>query len=384
MSNHFSRACLTFTFAAAAAAALSACTTNPTTGRKQFNALSRDEEITMGAQALPGISAEFGGKVNSPALQAYIAEVGSKLAAQTEADNPRLPWEYTLLNSTVINAFALPGGKVFITRGLADKLTNEAQLAGVLGHEVGHVTARHTNDRIAEATGAQIGVAVLGAVVGAAAKSDAAGQSAANIAGQAAQLGLLLPHSRNQEYEADSLGVRYMTKAGYNPIGQVQVMQVLQREGGGSASDEWMATHPYAGNRVTRLQGIIAKDYPTTQNNPAFATREDLYQQRYLSKLAGLPPATAPQAAAAPQQKQQQLQQQKQNPQPPRQGQKRSGVVPVSPGRVLAQRGVPGDAAAQGTADARALAVSEATLGDPVLWCAHCRAAAVSGTAAVQ
>ena len=323
-----------------------ACTTNPTTGRKQFNALSRSDEIAMGVQATPEVSAEFGGKVNSPELQAYVTEVGRKLAAQTEADNPGLPWEFSLLNSSVINAFALPGGKVFITRGLADKLTNEAQLAGVLGHEAGHVTARHTNDRIADAQGATIGIAVLGAVVGATAKSDAAGEAAANAAGQFAQYGLLLPHSRNQEYEADSLGVRYMTRAGYNPIGQVQVMQVLERIGGGSASGEWMATHPYAGNRVTRLQAIIAKDYATTQNNPAFATHEDFYQQRYLAKLAGLPPPTAPKPAAA--QPKQQLQQQ------PGKGQKRSGVVPASD---------------------RALAMS---LGDPVLWCAHCRAIAAA------
>lgn len=338
---------LSLTMATFAVLGLAACTTNPTTGRKQFNAMSRDEEIAMGVQALPEISAEYGGKVNSPELQAYITEIGRKLAAQTEADNPGLPWEYTLLNSSVVNAFALPGGKVFITRGLADKLTNEAQLAGVLGHEVGHVTARHTNDRVAEAQGANIGIAILGAVVGAVAKSDTAGQAAANVGAQAAQYGLLLPHSRDQEYEADSLGVRYMTKAGYNPIGQVQVMQVLERVGGGSAAGEWTATHPYAGNRVTRLQGIIAKDYATTQNNPAFATHEDFYQQRYLAKLAGLPAPTAPKPAAA--QPKQQLQQQ-----PPTKGQKRSGVVPASN---------------------RERAMS---MGDPAVWCAHCRALAAA------
>ncbi len=294
------------------ALALWACTTNPTTGRKQFNALSRTDEIALGAQATPEIAAEFGGAVRSPELQAYVAEVGRALAAQTEADNPGLPWEFTLLNSSVINAFALPGGKVFITRGLADKLTSEAQLAGVLGHEVGHVTARHTNDRYADAIGANVGVAVLGAVVGAASKSDSAGQAAANIGAEVARYGVLLPHSRNQEYESDSLGVRYMTRAGYDPIGQVQVMQVLQRAGGGSAEGEFFATHPYAGNRVARLQQMIATDYAGTQNNPQYQRHEERYRQRYLNKLAGLPrPATAEEMRQAARQRQA-LQQQRQ------------------------------------------------------------------------
>ncbi|MFN0010331.1 MAG: M48 family metalloprotease [Phycisphaerales bacterium] len=305
-----------------------ACTTNATTGRRQFNALSREDEIAMGTQATAEIAAEFGGKVNSPELQAYVTEIGRKLASHTEADNPSLPWEFTLLNSGITNAFALPGGKLFITRGLADKLTSEAQMAGVLGHEVGHVTARHANDRIAQAQGTSIGVAVLGAVVGAAAKSDAAGQAAASAAGQAAQLGILLPHSRNQEYESDTLGVRYMTKAGYDPIGQVQVMQVLQRESGSGAEGEFFATHPYAGNRVTRLQQMIAKEYASTQNNPQFQRFEDRYRDRYLSKLRALPPAVMPKQQAA------------------------------------------GDAA-------RALAA----LGEPALWCDHCRVAAAGAQA---
>ncbi len=336
MLNRVRCRCVVSGFLLAAAVYAGGCTTNATTGRRQFNALSRDQEISMGTEATPEIAAEFGGKVNSADVQGYLTEIGRKLAAQTEADNPGLPWEFTLLNSGIINAFALPGGKVFITRGLADKLTSEAQMAGVLGHEVGHVTARHANDRIAQSQGVSIGAVLLGAAVGAATKNDAAGETAANVASQAAQLGILLPHSRDQEYESDTLGVRYMTRAGYDPIGQVQVMQVLQREGGSSGEGEFFATHPYAGNRVARLQGIIAKDYASTQNNPQYQRFEERYRERYLSKLRSLPPAVMPKQQAG-------------------------GVPPAGE-------------------QARALAA----LGEPAVWCDRCRVAAAVGGAGVR
>src|SRR5882724_635694 len=102
----------------------------------------------MGAEATPQISKQYGGPVKNAAVQQYVAELGKNLAATTEKDNPKLPWEFTLLDSDVINAFSLPGGKVFFSRGLAVKLQNEAQMAAVLGHEIGHVTARHINDQM--------------------------------------------------------------------------------------------------------------------------------------------------------------------------------------------------------------------------------------------
>ena len=131
-----------------ALAGVSACSTNQTTGRKQLNVLSRDQEVALGASEGPKLTQEFGGEVQSPALRGYIDEVGQKLKNQTEGDGPSRAWTYTLLESYVINAFALPGERVFISRALADKLTTEAQLAGVLGHETGHVMARHTSERV--------------------------------------------------------------------------------------------------------------------------------------------------------------------------------------------------------------------------------------------
>jgi predicted Zn-dependent protease len=150
------------------AASLAACTKNMATGQSFFTTLSPEQEAQIGEEASPEMIAEFGGKTPSPELQAYITEVGMKLASQVEDPQFRnLKWEYTLLDSPVVNAFALPGGKVFITRGLADKLTSEAQLAGVLGHETGHVAAQHTARRIGQATILNAGLAAAGLAVGA-------------------------------------------------------------------------------------------------------------------------------------------------------------------------------------------------------------------------
>lgn len=280
--------------AASLAASLAGCTTNATTGRSQFNALSRDEEISMGTQAMPELVQEFGGSVRDPNLQNYVTTIGRQLASVTEADNPSLPWEFTLLDSDVINAFALPGGKVFVSRGLAAKMTNEAQLAGVLGHEVGHVTARHINDAIARQKGVEVGAGLLGILAGAAAggNQQERDQIAAGI-GTAVTVGggvVLLRFSRDQEHEADSLGIRYMTKLNYNPIGQMQVMQILAREAGSGGGSEWLATHPFPENRVERIKGMLAREYAFTQNNPQFQLYEDRFRTQFLAKLALLAP----------------------------------------------------------------------------------------------
>lgn len=290
----YTRFVLSFCLATGLAAGLAGCVTNPTTGRSQFNALSRDEEISMGTQAMPDLVQEYGGAVRDPNLQNYVTNIGRQLASVTEADNPTLPWEFTLLDSDVINAFAMPGGKVFISRGLAAKMTNEAQLAGVLGHEVGHVTARHINDAITRQQGVEVGAGLLGILAGAVSggNQQERDQIASGI-GTAVTVGggvVLLRFSRDQEHEADSLGIRYMTKLNYNPIGQMQVMQILAGEAGGGAGSEWLATHPFPENRVERIKGMLAREYAFTQNNPQFQLYEERFRTQFLSKLALLDP----------------------------------------------------------------------------------------------
>ncbi len=274
--------------------ALQACTTNPTTGRSQFNALSRDEEIKMGIDAKPEMLQEYGGEVKSADLQQYVSRVGRRLADQTEADYPSLPWEFTLLDSDVINAFALPGGKVFMSRGLAVKLTNEAEMAGVLGHECGHVTARHINDRVAQQAAAGGAATVIGAVIGATSKSDVVRYGTPIAFGFGSQL-VLLSFSRDQELEADRLGVRYMVKVGYDPKGQLQVMEVLDREAGSDSASSFFATHPDPKARIAQIQKLLAGEYAYTQNNPKFALYEREYKEQFLARV---PPAPAPQKKA--------------------------------------------------------------------------------------
>lgn len=298
---------------------LGGCTTNPTTGRSQFLTMSREEEIKLGSEAAPGLTTEFGGRVPDEHLQGYVADIGRKLAAVTEAENPSLPWEFTLLNSEVINAFALPGGKVFISRGLAAEMDNEAQMAAVLGHEIGHVTARHSNERFGQALGTTIGGAVLGAVIG----GVAGGGDGAGIgAGVGASLGGVagLAYSRDQEIEADRLGMRYMERLNYDPIGAVEVQQILGRAAAksGGRPPEFLSTHPTSETRIRALNDRLDKYYRHTVNNPQYQKFADRFQRDFLAPLNRQYPKKADAAG--------------------------------SRGMMLA-----------------------AGLGDPVLWCAHCR-----------
>jgi predicted Zn-dependent protease len=318
------RFCSLVVFLLASVASLAGCSTNPTTGRSQFDSLSREEEIQLGTEAQPQLTQEFGGKVNSPELQGYMTEVGRKLAAVTEADSPSLPWEFTLLNSPVINAFALPGGKVFLSRGLADKMTSEAQLAAVLGHEIGHVTAQHTDQRITQSTLLSGGGAILGAVAGAVLGGDAqTGAQAGQTVGQVVSLS----YSRDQEIEADRLGMRYMKIVKYNPAAAIEVQQILLADSGGNRPPEILSTHPASETRIEELRKRFDKYHSDTVNNPEYGMHEAEYRRRYLDVASKLPPAPAPA--------------------PP----KASTGAPRSESLLAA-------------------------LGDPATWCSHCRAKA--------
>ncbi|MBX3379634.1 MAG: M48 family metalloprotease [Phycisphaeraceae bacterium] len=263
------------------ACCLGACSTNPTTGRSQLNMLSRSDEIQMGVDSKPEMLKEYGGEVKNSDARAYVSNLGHQLAAQTEADNPGLPWEFTLLDSDVINAFALPGGKVFVSKGLAIKMTNEAQLAGVLGHEIGHVTARHINDKITRQAGASVGLSIFSAVIG------GGGDAISGLAGQAVQISLL-SFDRDQENEADTLGMRYMVKIFYNPIGQLQVMEILKKEAGAPNQPEFLSTHPIPDTRIKRIRQLIDTEYKYTQNNPQYKLNEEQFKTQFLPKLAAL------------------------------------------------------------------------------------------------
>ncbi|MEM8739341.1 MAG: M48 family metallopeptidase [Planctomycetota bacterium] len=288
-----------------ALAPLTGCVTNPATGKAAFNLISEEQEIAIGSEAEPQFIAENGGVVASQAVRDYVTDLGQRLAAQSE--RPHLPWAFHVLDSPQINAFALPGGKIFISRGLVEKMTNEAQLAGVLGHEIGHVTAQHVNSRMSQS------LLVQGVAVGAVIAGEVMDSDALRVIGAGAGLGggvYLLKFSRDQESESDMLGVRYMTTLGYNPYGQVQVMQILKEAAGGGAGPEFFATHPLPQTRIERLEKLIAEKYPAAglpdADNDAYGTRDNYrydqraFEQNVLAPLRGLPPAQAAHAFSVP------------------------------------------------------------------------------------
>lgn len=246
--------------------ALAACSTNPATGERQFTALlSPEQEQSLGAQEHPKVMAEFGGPYDNPKVQAYVDRIGQRLAATTEI--PGIKYTFTVLDSEIVNAFALPGGYVYVTRGLMALANNEAQLAGVIGHEIGHVTARHTAERYSQGTLAQVG-AVLAGVFG--------GQQIGQVAAQGAQL-VLAGWSRGQELEADSLGIRYMAATGFDPremssfldtMGRhAQLEALLAGKPGAADGFSYLQTHPPTSERVQKAavaaEGRPAGDWTT-------------------------------------------------------------------------------------------------------------------------
>jgi len=235
------------------------CTTNPATGKTQLDLLSLEQQIALGEESMPTLVAEYGGAYPSGSTQQYVTDIGMQLAATTEADFPNLPWEFTLLDSDVINAFALPGGKVFISKGLVAKLDNEAELAAVLGHEVGHVTAEHVSSRISQ----QLLVAGIAVAAGVAAQeSDERWvRQAVPVVVGVGGAGYLLKFGRDQELEADALGMRYATRAGYAPGGLIGVLEVLRDAAEGPQQLEILSTHPAPARRLDEARERLALEY---------------------------------------------------------------------------------------------------------------------------
>lgn len=257
------------------------CTTNPATGRAQLNYLSTEDEIALGEEAMPQLVQEYGGEVQSEELRSYVTGVGMRLARKTEADYPDLPWEFTVLDSDVINAFALPGGKVFISRGLMQQFTNEAQLAAVLGHEIGHVVAQHIDERISRQMGVEVLAQVAGAAVGDQSAWARAVPAVVGLGGQ----GYLLSFSRFQESESDELGVKYMTEAGYDPKGMLQVIQVLEEASKGNLGWELLSTHPHPETRRETVTKLLEGEYASTQDNPEYKLYAGRYERNALPYL---------------------------------------------------------------------------------------------------
>lgn len=255
---------------------------NPITGEKQRVQLSPQQEIIIGRQSAPKMAAQHGNLYPDQTLQDYIDEVGNRVVQNSAAKNSPYPFDFHLLRDPqTVNAFALPGGQVFITAALLSRLNSEAQLAGVLGHEVGHVIGRHGAEHLAKQ---QLGSALVNAVGIAASDRPGSGRQAAILA-QAVNQMVNLKYGRDDELESDRLGFQFMTEAGYNPIGIVELMKILDSaRGGAGGQPEFMSTHPDPGNRIEQLIAIIQQAYPNGIPGQ-LQQRQDRFQRLVGSRL---------------------------------------------------------------------------------------------------
>lgn len=225
---------------------------NEVTGEKQHIALSVDEEIVMGLQSAPQMAREFGGLSANMQNQALVKEVGNKVVFQSSASRTPYKYDFHLLaDPQTVNAFALPGGQIFITEGLLQRLTSIDQLAGVLGHEVGHVVARHSAERMAKDN-------LFQGLLSSAAIGAGGDMSVAQI-GQVVASNITMSHGREQELQSDDLGVRFMMESGYDPEKLIEVMDILEKASGGSQVPEFQSTHPSSDNRRAQIKASIAK-----------------------------------------------------------------------------------------------------------------------------
>jgi predicted Zn-dependent protease len=254
-------------------AAVAACSVNPATGERQLTLISERQEIALGQQSDEEIVTSLG-LYPDDGLQRYVGELGRRLAERSE--RPELDWTFRVVDDPVVNAFALPGGFIYITRGILAHLNNEAELAGVLGHEIGHVTARHSVEQLSRAQLAQIGLGV----------GMIASERFREV-GDLAQTGLgvlFLKFGRDDERQADDLGLRYLDRAGYDPremIGVFEVLQRVSRKQEGGRVPGWLSTHPAPENRIGRMtEEVRGLSYDTAS---VVVGRE-----RYLEHLDGL------------------------------------------------------------------------------------------------
>jgi predicted Zn-dependent protease len=228
---------------------------NPVTGEKQRVALKPEEEVALGLKSAPEMVAQMGGLSRNAEARALVQRIGEKLARESFA--AKSPYRFSfhvLADPRTINAFALPGGPIFITEGLLRQLKSEGELAGVLGHEIGHVIARHSSEHLAQAQLMQglIGAAVVGT-----------GDYTTAQIGQVVGSLINMRYGRDDELEADALGIRIMAEAGYDPRSMMRVMEALAKASSGSRQPEFFSTHPHPENRQARIRDEIAKRFPS-------------------------------------------------------------------------------------------------------------------------
>jgi predicted Zn-dependent protease len=265
-------------WAAIGALLLFGCATNPVTGKRELSLVSGQQETQIGKEGYQAVLQEYGAYGNTR-LQSYVDSVGQALARVSH--RPDIDWHFTLLDDPTVNAFAMPGGYIYITRGILAHLNSEAQLAGVLGHEIGHVTARHTAQQITQQQIAGLGLGLASIFVRGFGQYSDAAQTALGL--------MFLKYSRDHETQADELGVEYSTKAGWDSREMSSTYAMLRRVGerSGSRLPNFLSTHPDPGDRENRTRALA-------QAAVAGKTGLIVRQRAYVSSLDGITYGTDP------------------------------------------------------------------------------------------
>jgi predicted Zn-dependent protease len=264
--------------ALASAGALTGCAANPVTGKSQLMLVSEDEEIQIDKKNSPyQFSADYG-TVRDPLLADYMERTGKKVASKTH--RPQMPYDFKVVNATYVNAYAFPGGSIATTRGILLRLGDEAELAALLGHELGHVNARHTAEQMSKGQVTQGVVGGLAAIIG------TQGRIYGQIASQIGMIGagaLLASYSRENEHQADKLGLEYMVKAGYGSKGFIGLMDILNNmnKHKSSTMELLFATHPMSSERYRIAVERVQKSYKYAEDKP-------LHRERYMDHTANL------------------------------------------------------------------------------------------------
>lgn len=249
------------TFLASLFGYCSSKSTNTVTGEKQYVALSPQEEIVLGEKSLPEMERQYGKLGRNIQAENLVDRIGNKLSMIEVIKKTPYKFDFHVIDSDkTINAFALPGGQVFITTGLLKRLKSEAQLAGVLGHEIGHVVARHGAEHIAKQKLTQ-GIIIATDIATYDSKNPEKGRSRAIIARMIGSM-VNMKFGRNDELESDTLGLKFMSEAGYNPKAMIGVMEVLNEATKSGVIPEFFSTHPNPKNRIKKIEESIKKLYP--------------------------------------------------------------------------------------------------------------------------
>lgn len=226
---------------------------NPITGEKQRVSLTQEQEVVLGLQSAPQMIKQMGGEYNDPKVTAMVERVGNKIVSNTEAGKSKYKFDFHVLaDQRTINAFALPGGQIFITMGLLNLLKTEDELAGVLGHEIGHVIGRHSAEQMAKDELTQ-GLVSATAI----ATSDPNNPGMQTAIAQYVGSVINMKYGREDEIEADRFGVKYLFETGYKPEAQIEVMQILEKASGDQRQPEFLSTHPSPGNRIEEIKKYI-------------------------------------------------------------------------------------------------------------------------------